>query len=134
MISYVIHQQLEVHFTSFLGSQIRISALSAQAIRGSSFRAPLQGLNALAPSAAANFSSRLVAAAAAGTPSNDGASPVSVSLGPSSAPGGYTISATKQNTTSIQGPQLTDQVQPLPARRLIFAAGCCCGLYVRWWK
>ncbi|EIE20478.1 trypsin-like serine protease [Coccomyxa subellipsoidea C-169] len=86
----------------------------AQAIRGSSFRAPLQGLNALAPSAAANFSSRLVAAAAAGTPSNDGATPVSVSLGPSSAPGGYTISATKQNTTSIQGPQLTDQYNNFP--------------------
>lgn len=86
-----------------------------QAIRGSSFRAPLQGLNALAPSAAANFSTR-VAAAAGGAPPADGSYPVSVSLGPSTAPapGGYVISATKQNATSIKGPQVTDQVQTLP--------------------
>ncbi|KAK9917572.1 hypothetical protein WJX75_005898 [Coccomyxa subellipsoidea] len=87
----------------------------AQAIRGSSFRAPLQGLNALAPSAAANFSTR-VAAAAGGAPPADGSYPVSVPLGPSTAPapGGYVISATKQNATSIKGPQVTDQYENFP--------------------
>ena len=92
------------------------SGVLAQAIQGSIFRAPLQGLNALAPSAAFNFSGQMAAAevaaaAARGAPSNAGATPVRVPLGPS-APGQYIISATKQNSTNITiaGPQVTNQV------------------------
>ncbi|BDA50643.1 probable lysyl endopeptidase at N-terminal half [Coccomyxa sp. Obi] len=92
----------------------------AQAIQGSIFRAPLQGLNALAPSAAYNFSGQMAAAEAAaaaarGAPPADGSNPLRVPLGPS-APGQYTISATKQNITSItiDGPQVTSQYDEFP--------------------
>lgn len=90
--------------------------MPAQAIQGSIFRAPLQGLNALAPSASQNFSGQVAAAevaaaAARGAPPNSGSTPVRVPLGPSD-PGQYAISATKQNTTNItiNGPQVTSQV------------------------
>jgi hypothetical protein len=101
----------------------------AQVLAGNfTFRSPQQSINAAAPSAAYNLTLRQAAEAQAAQ-SNMAPTATSLALPPSpaNALANYTVTATKNSTTSYQGPQPTDQVSRGPSRTLpVCNAQCPC--------